>query len=168
MLKRIRKGSKTGGHSDNKHRRASPTVNMSILYREMTIEDYEQVYSLWEGSAGIGLSDADSRENIAQYLAHNPGMSFVAYEGETLVGAVLCGHDGRRGYLYHLAVRESHQRNGLGGDLVKHCISVLAAQNIQKCHIFVFKDNDEGIQFWEKVGWELRVDLVINSKYTKM
>ena len=141
-------------------------VSMSILHRAMTVEDYEQVYRLWEGSAGIGLSDADSRENIAQYLAHNPGTSFVAYEDETLVGAVLCGHDGRRGYLHHLAVKESHQRRGIGEDLVNHCLFALSAMNIQKCHIFVFKDNEDARGFWEKVGWEQRDDLVIISKYT--
>ena len=139
---------------------------MSILFREMTIEDYEQVYSLWESLAGIGLSDADSRENIAQYLAHNPGTSFVAFEGDTLVGAVLCGHDGRRGYLHHLAVKESHQRRGIGEDLVNHCIFALSAMNIHKCHIFVFKDNGDAIEFWEKVGWEQREELVLISKYT--
>lgn len=139
---------------------------MNILFREMKIEDYQQVYSLWESSAGIGLSEADSRENIHQYLSHNPGTSFVAFEGDSLVGAVLCGHDGRRGLLHHLTVKETHQRKGIGKDLVNHCLMALAALNIHKCHIFVFKDNDEGFRFWEKVGWQEREDLAVISKYT--
>ena len=140
---------------------------MTILYREMMIDDYAGVYSLWEGSAGIGLSDADSRENISQYLAHNPGTSFVAYDGDTLVGAVLCGHDGRRGYLHHLAVKESHQCRGIGEDLVNHCLFALSALDIQKCHLFVFVENENARGFWEKVGWEERGDLVLVSKYTE-
>lgn len=87
---------------------------MGVMLREMTVQDYEEVLALWRSSEGIGLSDADSRENIARFLERNPGLSFVAYDGQELIGAVLCGYDGRRGYIHHLAVAESHRRRRLG------------------------------------------------------
>jgi predicted N-acetyltransferase YhbS len=87
---------------------------MSITFREMTIDDYEQAYQLWQACPGGGLSSADSREAITAYLTRNPGMSFVAHDAEKLVGTVMAGHDGRRGYLYHLAVAPSHRQQGIG------------------------------------------------------
>ena len=139
---------------------------MSISYREMTIGDYSQVNTLWERTAGVGLSDADTRENIAQFLDRNPGTSFVAFDGDSLVGAVLCGNDGRRGYIHHLAVADTHRGEGIGRKLVGECLKELAAINIHKCHLFVFADNHEAIEFWEKIGWEQRGELLLMSKYT--
>jgi ribosomal protein S18 acetylase RimI-like enzyme len=139
---------------------------MTISYREMTIGDYPQVYALWEKTEGVGLSDADARENIAQFLARNPGTSFVALDGEKLVGVILCGNDGRRGYIHHLAVANSYGRKGIGGELVGECLKKLGENNIHKCHLFVFADNLEGIGFWEKTGWERRGELLLMSKYT--
>ena len=138
---------------------------MSISYRPMTIADYEQVYDLWEKTEGIGLSDADSKENIAQFLNRNPGISFVAYDRDMLVGAVLCGNDGRRGFIHHLTVDESHQRLGIGSQLIEHCLVKLADINIHKCHLFVFAENQPAIGFWERTGWEQRGELTIISKY---
>ncbi|MGD8456202.1 MAG: GNAT family N-acetyltransferase [Anaerolineales bacterium] len=139
---------------------------MAISIREMTIGDYPRLYSLWEKTPGIGLSDADAGENIAQFLDRNPGMSFTAFDGDTLVGAVLCGNDGRRGYIHHLAVADTHRRKGIGGKLVGECLKKLRENNIHKCHLFVFVDNQGAIDFWEKVGWEQRGDLLLMSKYT--
>ena len=120
---------------------------MSIMIREMAIQDYDQVLALWRASEGAGLSDADSEESIAHYLDRNPGLSFVARDGEHLVGAVLCGHDGRRGYVHHLAVSKSHRRQGLGRALVKRCLFALRRAGIDKCHIFVFGDDADAIAF---------------------
>lgn len=132
---------------------------------EMTLADYDEVYALWQATEGVGLSSADSREAIGRYLARNPGMSFVARgeQGE-LVGTVLCGHDGRRGFLHHLAVKADCRRQGAGRALVECCLSVLAAEGIEKCHLFVYKDNHSGRAFWEKIGWEERTTLVIMSR----
>ena len=140
---------------------------MSIVIREMTIQDYDQVFSLWQTSEGEGLSDADSEEGVAHYLDCNPGLSFVARDGEHLVGAVLCGHDGRRGYVHHLAVSQSHRRQGLGRALVERCLSALRRVGIDKCHIFVFADNQDTIAFWKSIGWTQRVELVMISQYTR-
>ena len=137
---------------------------MSTELREMRINDYEKVHALWEASEGVGLSDADSKENINRYLKRNPGLSTTAWEGDQVVGAVLCGHDGRRGYIHHLAVNKSHRHQGIGRALVERCLDSLARIGISKCHIFVFGDNQDAINFWEKVDWSRRVELVIMSK----
>jgi ribosomal protein S18 acetylase RimI-like enzyme len=139
---------------------------MSIVIREMAIQDYDEVLALWRTSEGVGLSDADSEEGVARFLARNPGLSFVARDGEHLVGAVLCGHDGRRGYIHHLAVSESHRRQGLGRALVARCLSALRRDGIGKCHIFVFADNQDTLTFWKSIGWTQRVELVMMSQYT--
>ena len=138
---------------------------MSIVIREMTIQDYDEALALWQASEGVGLSDADSEERIARYLNRNPGLSFVARDGEHLVGAVLCGHDGRRGYIHHLSVSESHRRRGLGRVLVERCLPALSRAGIGKCHIFVFADHQNAIAFWKNIGWTQRVELVMMSRY---
>ena len=137
----------------------------------MTIQDYDAVIALWQSADGVGLSDADYREAIGRYLARNPGLSFTAWDGDletagSLVGAVLCGHDGRRGYVHHLAVRPSHRRQGIGKALANHCLDALAAEGIDKCHLLVFATNDNAIAFWKGVGWIQRVDLNVMSCYT--
>ena len=129
----------------------------------MMISDYEDVYALWKKAPGIGLSDADSRERIEIYLERNPGLSFVAISNDRHVGAVLCGHDGRRGYLHHLVVEKQFQKHNIGKMLVEHCMQALEQKNIQKCHIFVYRDNETGKTFWEHMGWKVRLDLDIMS-----
>ena len=131
-----------------------------------TMQDYEAVYALWRETEGVGLSSADEPESIAGYLARNPGMSFVARAGGKVVGAVLCGHDGRRGLLHHLVVRGDCRRQGIGAALVKRCLEALHGQGIDKCHLFVFRDNQSGIEFWRSQGWQERLTLVLMSKDT--
>lgn len=140
---------------------------MSVVIREMTIGDYDEVLGLWRTSEGVGLSDTDSEEGVARFLERNPGLSFVACDGEHLVGAVLCGHDGRRGYIHHLAVSKSHHRQGLGRALVEQCLSTLRRGGIGKCHIFVFGDNQDTITFWRNIGWTQRVELIMMSRYVQ-
>ncbi|MBT3271728.1 MAG: GNAT family N-acetyltransferase [Spirochaetales bacterium] len=130
----------------------------------MTIDDYEALYSLWKGIEGIGLSDADSRDNIKLYLARNPNMSFVGKAGPLLVGSILCGHDGRRGYIHHLAVKTEYRGKGIGGSLLDAGLSALSQAGIQKCHVFVFSTNDAGLVFWNSRGWSRRDDLLVFSQ----
>jgi N-acetylglutamate synthase len=137
---------------------------MNIEIKEMLIEDYERVFGLWQSMEGIGLSQADSRDSISRYLACNPGMSFCAWEGDVLVGAVLCGQDSRRGYLHHLAVEHQYRHSGIGRALVDRCLTALREAGISKCHLFVFQDNPAAIAFWQRCGWIQRTDLVIMSK----
>ena len=130
----------------------------------MSIADFQEVVLLWQSTKGVGLSESDSRPNIAIYLARNPGMSFVARSGSKLIGAVLCGHDGRRGYLHHLAVAEAHRKMGVGKGLVKACLGRLAAHGIPKCNIFLYADNATGESFWKHNGWVKRKDLQVMQK----
>lgn len=135
----------------------------SIAFHELTISDYEDCIDLWKNSPGIALSSADSREEISRFLARNPGLCFTARDGEQLVGAVLCGNDGRRGYLYHLAVAKDHHHRGIGKTLTEKVLAALKRLGIQKCHIFVVADNLEGARFWQKTGWKKRDDIFVMS-----
>ncbi|MDF1512399.1 MAG: GNAT family N-acetyltransferase [Anaerolineae bacterium] len=139
---------------------------MSIQIHEMTMDFYPQVIALWSATEGVGLSATDDQQNIASYLVRNPGMSFIAQDGEQLVGTVLCGHDGRRGYIHHLAVAGPYRRHGIGKELVTRCLGALKAVEIDKCHLFVFAGNLEAQAFWKSSGWSHRTDLVVMSGYT--
>jgi ribosomal protein S18 acetylase RimI-like enzyme len=132
---------------------------------ELTIKNCEEVLTLWESSEGVGLdSDTDTKERIWIYLQRNPGLSFAAFEKGKLIGAVLCGQDGRRGYLQHLTVAEAYRNKGIGTALVDKVILKLWMLGIRKCNIFVFADNLAGQEFWKKNGWVERTDLKVMSK----
>lgn len=140
---------------------------MKLKIRLMTLRDYAAVSQLWRATPGIGLHDVeDSRAGIASFLRRNPRMSFVAFDGAQLVGAILAGHDGRRGALHHLAVAQTHRQRGLGRALVERCLAALAGQNIRKCNIFVYRDNTSGQAFWRHTGWNTRADLTLLQKPT--
>ena len=137
---------------------------MAFSIQSMRIEDYQEVISLWQGTEGVGLSAADSEEGIDLFLRHNPGHSFTARWEGRLVGAVICGCDGRRGYIHHLAVEKASRKKGIGKSLTAACLASLAERGIQKCHIFVYEDNQPAIAFWEKIGWSWRKELILMSK----
>jgi putative acetyltransferase len=130
----------------------------------MSIADYEAVLRLWRETEGVGLNESDTRDRVAAFLARNPGLSRVALRGDSIVGAVLCGHDGRRGYLHHLAVAQSQRKLGLGKALVEACLADLARRDISKCNIFLFADNADGEAFWKHNGWAKRLDLQVLQK----
>ena len=131
-----------------------------IELRPMTAADYDGVIALWQRSEGVGLTASDTRESIEAYLIRNPGLSQVAVADGRIVGAVLCGHDGRRGLLYHLAVERACRGRGLGRYMAETALALLREQGIHKAYIMVFHQNEEGRAFWEKTGWEPRADLV--------
>lgn len=137
---------------------------MNVTISEFSIAHYDDVYTLWEQSDGVELSGADARKNIAAYLQRNPGMSFVAIRNGAVVGSILCGHDGRRGYIHHLAVNADCRRQGIGGRLAARCLESLASQGIQKCHLFIVHKNSRGKGFWESIGWEIRKDIGVISR----
>ncbi len=133
-------------------------------FRAMTIDDYEAVLALWKETEGMGLSKADTRERIAQYLDRNPGLSPLAFDDSgALIGAALCGHDGRRGFLHHVAVRADCRGQGLGRALVRRCLDGLRAEGIDRCHLFVISSNQGGRAFWLSTGWFERTDLTLMS-----
>ncbi len=129
------------------------------IIRIFQIEDHCAVVALWRRTEGVGLNESDTRSAIAAYLRRNPRMSFVAEKDGRIIGAVLCGHDGRRGYLHHLAVAKRHRRRGIGRQLVSACLERLRALGIPKCNIFVFANNAEGMKFWTRNSWNVRSDL---------
>lgn len=135
-----------------------------LRIRPMTAGDYDAVIALWRVTEGIGLSAADEREAIAAYLERNPGLSRVAYRGDALVGAVMGGHDGRRGYLHHLAVVPSERGRGLGRELAEQCLDDLRALGLGKINIFVYAENVEGQAFWRATGWIARDDLLVMQR----
>ena len=135
----------------------------SFSFCEMSIVDYERVVALWQRTPGMGLSDADSRVGIHAFLERNPGMSFVCVAGEQLVGTILCGHDGRRGYIYHLAVDEAFRKQGIGRLLTRQSLDALRRIGIKKCHLFVYRDNEEAELFYDHMRWLKRTTLDIYS-----
>jgi len=135
-----------------------------ITITPFTLNDYDAVIALWQICEGVGLSEADERDSIQFYLERNPGMSFVAWDGDRMVGAVLCGHDGRRGYIHHMAVHPDYRRQKIGRQLVDRCLDGLYTIGLQKCHLFIFTENEPGIAFWQAIGWQYRTDVAIMSK----
>lgn len=128
--------------------------------RSMTIEDYPQVHKLWMSISGFGIrSIDDSREGIERFLKRNPTTSVVAEEQGKIVGCILCGHDGRRGCLYHVCVDEAYRNHGIGKQMVQFCVEALQKEKINKISIIAFTRNEIGNKFWQKMGWEFRNDL---------
>jgi putative acetyltransferase len=130
----------------------------------MKIGDYALVAELWRATEGVGLNESDTRPKIGAYLKRNPGMSFVARAGGKIVGAVLCGHDGRRGYLHHLAVAGEHRKQGLGKRMVESCMKQLRRAGITRCNLYIFTEHHEGESFWIHNGFRNREDLRVMQK----
>lgn len=128
--------------------------------RTMTEEDFEQVHSLWLSISGFGIrSIDDSKEGVIKFIKRNPTTSVVAEEDGKVVGCILCGHDGRRGCLYHVCVDKAYREHGIGKSMVHFCMKALKAEGINKVSIIAFKKNEIGNKFWKKMGWEFREDL---------
>jgi ribosomal protein S18 acetylase RimI-like enzyme len=132
---------------------------------EFTMSHYEAAMALWRETPGVGVSSADEPAAIQAYLARNPGTSFVALAEGRLVGTILCGHDGRRGYIHHVAVHPAYRRQGIARQLVNRALATLPEIGIGKCHLFIFPQNQTGIAFWEATGWDFREDVRIMSKF---
>lgn len=130
------------------------------MIRTMTMEDYEGVYALWTKIRGFGLRSVDdSREGIERFLRRNPTTSVVAVEDRKVVGSILCGHDGRRGCLYHVCVDEGYRRRGIGKAMVVKAMEELEKEEINKVCLIAFTRNDIGNAFWNTIGWTKRLDL---------
>ena len=130
------------------------------MIRAMTIDDYEQVRNLWMQIKGFAIrSIDDSREGVLRFLERNPNTSVVAEENGVIVGAILCGHDGRRGCLYHVCVAPDYRRRGIGKAMVVFCMDALKREHINKVSLIAFNINDIGNAFWDYVGWVQREDL---------
>ena len=136
-------------------------MNKTFTVRTMQVEDYEGLYKLWMSIHGFGIrSIDDSKEGVVRFLKRNPTTSVVAVaEDGQIVGGILCGHDGRRGCMYHVCVRQDYRRNGIGKAMVVHCMNALRAEGINKVSLIAFTANDIGNAFWNCIGWTRREDL---------
>ncbi|MDD4113596.1 MAG: GNAT family N-acetyltransferase [Herbinix sp.] len=136
-----------------------------MFIRKMTIADYTCVYDLWLNTPGMGLNDLDdSRQGIDKYLRRNPETCFVAEKDNIIIGVILCGNDGRRGYIHHTAVSVVERKNGVGTALVDAAVNALKNEGINKVALVVFSKNELGNSFWEKRGFTVREDLVYRNK----
>jgi ribosomal protein S18 acetylase RimI-like enzyme len=125
-----------------------------IEIREFSINDYDAAIELWQRVEGLEIAEGDDREGIAQFLLRNPGLSRVATHGSAIVGVALCGHDGRRGHIYHLAVDPAYQGRGLGKRLLDECLEGLRRAGLKRVIIMVADDNPSGREFWKRSGYE--------------
>lgn len=130
------------------------------MIRIMTIDDYDGVYALWMKIKGFGIrSIDDSREGVSRFLKRNPAISVVAEEDGKIVGSILCGHDGRRGCMYHVCVDREYRRRGIGKGMVVMAMEALKKEEISKVSLIAFTKNDVGNAFWNTIGWTERLDL---------
>ena len=136
-----------------------------VKIRKMTLADYDDVYALWLSCKGMGLNDLDdSKEGIARYLKRNPETCFVALDGENIIGVIMSGHDGRRGFIHHTAVSPEHRRRGIARRLAEAALNALKGLGINKVALLVFERNKVGNEFWEKLGFTAREDVVYRNK----
>lgn len=136
-----------------------------VKIRTMTPADYDDVYDLWLSCKGMGLNNLDdSKDGIAKYLERNPETCFVALDGEKIVGVIMSGHDGRRGFIHHTAVSPEHRRRGIAKRLAEAALNALKGLGINKVALLVFERNKDGNEFWEKLGFTARDDVVYRNK----
>lgn len=134
-----------------------------MIIREMTIADYEEVYQMWQTTSKRALSKADEKPQMECYLKHNAGMSQVAVIDGKIVGTVLAGHDGRRGFIHHMAVMPEYRRNRIGHSLAERAIEKIKSEGIDKTHIFCYQNNETGQSFWRDFGFVKRDDVFVYS-----
>lgn len=135
------------------------------MTRKMTMKDYSDIHNLWLSCKGMGLNDVDdSADGIARFLERNPDTCFVAEADGKLIGVIMAGNDGRRGYIYHTAVHPSFRKQGIGSMLVKTALDALKQLEISKVALVVFENNGDGNAFWEKQGFTVRTDLTYRNK----
>ena len=134
--------------------------------RKMLISDYENIYDLWMNTPGMGLNDIDdSKAGIEKYLLRNPETCFVAEKNGKIIGVILSGNDGRRGYIHHSAVSVTERNQGIGSSLLAHAMAALKAEGINKVALVVFAHNEIGNKFWENQGFTIREDLNYRNKH---
>lgn len=135
------------------------------MIRTMTIEDYDELVTMWKHTPGMGLRKLDdSREGLGLFLKRNPTSCFTAWEDGRLAGCIMGGHDGRRGYIYHTLVLPEYRHRGLGKALVDAVVKALQQENVTRVDLVVLGDNETGKKFWEKLGWELQPSLCFYGK----
>ena len=134
-------------------------------FRLMQISDYDSIYNLWINTPGMGLNSVDdSKEGIEKFLKRNPATCFIAEENEKIVGVIMAGNDGRRGYIYHIAVLPEFRGKHIAKTLVENAMAALEKEGITKVALVVFEKNQNGNGFWEKIGFTVRNDLIYRNR----
>lgn len=129
------------------------------------MDHYPAVTELWKSDPGIGLSPSDGPESLQRFLDRNPGLSFLSLSDKrSVTGTVLAGHDGRRGFLYHLFVVPERRRGGLGRRLAGASLEALQKLGIEKVHVMVYAANASGHAFWKKCGFAERNEITLMSR----
>ncbi|MGN0550272.1 MAG: GNAT family N-acetyltransferase [Acutalibacteraceae bacterium] len=136
--------------------------------RAMVPQDYERVFAMWQITSKRALSHADEKEPMIKYLERNKGLSQVAVVDGEIVGTVLAGHDGRRGFIHHMAVLPEYRRQGIAKQMAKKAIKGLQKEGIDKTHLFCYEDNKTGQAFWKSLGFEKREDIFVFSSQTEL
>ena len=126
---------------------------MDFLYSFMRIEDFDEIYKLWSSIQGLNLNKADEKESVSAYLLHNPNQSYVCKLSNKIIGTIMCGNDGRRAFIYHLAVLPEYQRKGIATELVRLAIDMQKQVGIDKCAISILNENVYGKNFWSNLGF---------------
>ena len=130
------------------------------MIRIMTMDDYDEVYTLWKKIHGFGIrSIDDSKEGVERFIRRNPTTSMVAVADGKIIGSILCGHDGRRGCLYHVCVQENYRKHGIGQKMVEACLEALKKEKVNKVNLIAFQKNEVGNRFWKSLGWSFREDV---------
>ena len=138
-------------------------MSPQVSYREMLSGDHPFLYDLWKSTPGLTLRNADTAEGFTAFLERNPGFSFVAENQKRIIGGILGGHDGRFGSIHHLVVMPAFRNQGIGKQLVSLSLNKIQLAGLEKCHLFINKDNHPGIAFWLSQGWVERTDLSMAS-----
>lgn len=132
----------------------------NIIIRAMKQDDYKEVHRLWMEIHGFGIRSLDdSKEGVERFIRRNPTTSMVAVTDGEIVGSILCGHDGRRGCLYHVCVKENYREHGIGQNMVRACLDALKEERINKVNLIAFCKNEVGNRFWQGLGWTFREDV---------
>jgi ribosomal protein S18 acetylase RimI-like enzyme len=131
--------------------------------REFKVDDYPIVRELWQAS-GLELRPGDDLEDIKLKLQRDPDLFLVAEQADKIVGSVIGGWDGRRGWIYHLAVSPDHQRKGIGAGLVRELEKRLTAKGARIVNAQVHKLNEKSSTFFKSMGYDERSHLVMIGK----
>ncbi len=139
-------------------------MRLPIQYKLLTADDYAKLLKLWVAAEAIEVRPVETANSLALFLQKNPTSNYAAYAGSRLVGALLAGHDGWRGHLYHLAVKPDYRERSIGTKLVSVAVEALKRDGITRIHCLVKRDNLIAQQFWEACGFEWREELYDYSK----
>ncbi len=125
---------------------------MGISIREFNLHDYPTVFQLWKDT-NLEILPGDELEGVKLKLTRDPDLFLVAEENNQIIGSVMGSWDGRRGWIWHLAVRAGHQRQGIGAVLVKKVEEKLIVKGAKRVLAFVLTENQRSLSFFTNAGY---------------